>query len=117
MTKIQHLPRDSRVTWVTLGNPASSEGEVFYAENSWESQPLGTSGQVGERLAMAIARRQEPGSGEGRSHAQRPGIPALGKGTRGGRAPFRSEGRTSFNTGSGSPHLSGLGGRSLGEPR
>lgn len=54
MTKIQHLPRDSRVTWVTLGNPASSEGEVFYAENSWESQPLGTSGQVGERLAMAM---------------------------------------------------------------
>lgn len=96
MTKIQHLPRDSRVTWVTLGNPATSEGEVFYAENWWESQHLGTSGQVGERLAVAIARRQdwawprrrqEPGSGEGRSHAQRPGIPALGKGTRGGRAP------------------------------
>lgn len=35
MTKIQHLPRDSRVTWVTLGNPATSEGEVFYAENWW----------------------------------------------------------------------------------
>ena len=91
MTKIlQRLPRDGRGTWVTLGNPATGEGEVFYAENWRKSQRLGTLGQVGERLATAIARRQEwarprrrkePGSVEGRSHAQRQRIPAIGKGT------------------------------------
>ena len=91
MTKIlQRLPRDGRGTWVTLGNPATGEGEVFYAENWRKSQRLGTLGQVGGRLATAIARRQEwarlrrrkePGSVEGRSHAQRQRIPAIGKGT------------------------------------
>lgn len=45
MTKIlQRLPRDSRVTWVTLGNPATSEGEFFYPKNWWKSQCLGTLG-------------------------------------------------------------------------
>ena len=44
MTKIQRLPRDSRVTWVTVGNPATSEGEFFYAKNWWKSQCLGTLG-------------------------------------------------------------------------
>ena len=37
MTKIlQRLPRDSRVTWVTLGNPATSEGEFFLCKDLLE---------------------------------------------------------------------------------